>query len=350
MTCASCVQKVEKALVGVDDVEAAVVNLANRTAIVKTTAPDDVGRLIGAVGRVGYGARPHSGTRSADDERRSLCAAADPGDRLHGAGARAQLRVPRRRLEHAARVAPDDSGRVRRRMALLPFGDPCGSARHDDDGHAGGPGCDRRVPLQRVRDGDRRDGSLLRHRRRDRHADPGREDPRSSRAGERRRRIASAARAVGEGGHAARRRGGAPRADRGGSTREPGGRPTRGEDPCRRGRRRRGFLGRPLDADRRVRPDRRRPGERSRRCLGERTGTARRVRHEGRRQHEARRDRPHAPGRTGVQGAGPASRRPRIGRVRPRRDADRRSDLRWAGTWRTQTSPDRHCCTPSRSC
>ena len=72
MTCASCVQKVEKALVGVDDVEAAVVNLANRTAIVKTTAPDDVGRLIGAVGRVGYGARPHSGTRSADDERRSL--------------------------------------------------------------------------------------------------------------------------------------------------------------------------------------------------------------------------------------------------------------------------------------
>jgi heavy metal translocating P-type ATPase len=71
MTCASCVQKVEKALAGVDDVETAVVNLANRTAIVKTTAPDDVGRLIGAVGRVGYGAHPHSGTRSADDERRS---------------------------------------------------------------------------------------------------------------------------------------------------------------------------------------------------------------------------------------------------------------------------------------
>ena len=39
MTCASCVHKVEKALSGVDQVETAIVNLANRTAIVQTQDP-----------------------------------------------------------------------------------------------------------------------------------------------------------------------------------------------------------------------------------------------------------------------------------------------------------------------
>lgn len=70
MTCASCVQKVEKALGTVDGVEAAAVNLATRTATVRTT-DDDLGRLMGAVAQVGYGARPHAGDRPADEEERA---------------------------------------------------------------------------------------------------------------------------------------------------------------------------------------------------------------------------------------------------------------------------------------
>ncbi len=49
MTCASCVNKVEKALAGVDDVETAVVNLANRTAIVRSETAPNVDRLVRAV-------------------------------------------------------------------------------------------------------------------------------------------------------------------------------------------------------------------------------------------------------------------------------------------------------------
>lgn len=71
MTCASCVNKVEKALAGVDDVEAAVVNLANRTAIVKTETSPDVDRLVRAVMSVGYGASPHGEGRPAGDEARA---------------------------------------------------------------------------------------------------------------------------------------------------------------------------------------------------------------------------------------------------------------------------------------
>jgi heavy metal translocating P-type ATPase len=70
MTCASCVNKVERALSGVDRVETAVVNLANRTAIVRTQDPADVEPLIRAVQHVGYGAHQHSDGGSADDEVR----------------------------------------------------------------------------------------------------------------------------------------------------------------------------------------------------------------------------------------------------------------------------------------
>jgi heavy metal translocating P-type ATPase len=58
MTCASCVGKVERALGGVDGVGSAVVNLATRTAVVRTPATDP-DPLIDAVERVGYGARLH---------------------------------------------------------------------------------------------------------------------------------------------------------------------------------------------------------------------------------------------------------------------------------------------------
>ena len=70
MTCASCVQKVERALGGVEGVQAAAVNLATRTATVR----GDVGGLdplIGAVSKVGYGARPHDDHRDPAAEERS---------------------------------------------------------------------------------------------------------------------------------------------------------------------------------------------------------------------------------------------------------------------------------------
>ena len=70
MTCASCVQKVEQALSGVDQVETAVVNLANRTAIVQTHDTDDVEPLIRAVQHVGYDAHQHAGGTPAGEEMR----------------------------------------------------------------------------------------------------------------------------------------------------------------------------------------------------------------------------------------------------------------------------------------
>ena len=70
MTCASCVHKVEKALSGVDQVDTAIVNLANRTAIVQTQDPADVEPLIRAVHDVGYGAHQHTEGRPADEEMR----------------------------------------------------------------------------------------------------------------------------------------------------------------------------------------------------------------------------------------------------------------------------------------
>jgi len=69
MTCASCVNKLEKALSGVDDVSSASVNLATRTATVHTGAPE-TGPLITAVQRAGYGARPHTEERSPAAETR----------------------------------------------------------------------------------------------------------------------------------------------------------------------------------------------------------------------------------------------------------------------------------------
>jgi heavy metal translocating P-type ATPase len=70
MTCASCVQKVERALGGVDGVDAAAVNLATRTATVRGEVPG-VDPLIVAVSRAGYGARPHDDARDPGEEERS---------------------------------------------------------------------------------------------------------------------------------------------------------------------------------------------------------------------------------------------------------------------------------------
>jgi heavy metal translocating P-type ATPase len=67
MTCASCVTKVERALGAVDGVDGASVNLATRTALVRTTG-DAIEPLIDAVRSVGYGARTHSEERSPAEE------------------------------------------------------------------------------------------------------------------------------------------------------------------------------------------------------------------------------------------------------------------------------------------
>jgi heavy metal translocating P-type ATPase len=68
MTCASCVQKVERALVGVEGVDAASVNLANRTA--RISGFREVAPLLRAVASAGYGARPHEARRDPKDEQR----------------------------------------------------------------------------------------------------------------------------------------------------------------------------------------------------------------------------------------------------------------------------------------
>jgi cation-transporting ATPase V/Cu+-exporting ATPase len=69
MTCASCVRRVERALGKQDGVAAATVNLASRTAVVRTSL-EGVEPLIQAVERVGYGARPHVDDMRPRDEVR----------------------------------------------------------------------------------------------------------------------------------------------------------------------------------------------------------------------------------------------------------------------------------------
>jgi len=70
MTCASCVQKVERALGNVAGVDAAAVNLATRTATVRTSS-GELEPLMRAVASVGYGAQPHSAERDPAAEARA---------------------------------------------------------------------------------------------------------------------------------------------------------------------------------------------------------------------------------------------------------------------------------------
>ena len=72
MTCASCVRRVESALARVGAVEDASVNLADRTATVRTSADADVPSLIRAVEGAGYGARPHTTAVDPAQEYRSI--------------------------------------------------------------------------------------------------------------------------------------------------------------------------------------------------------------------------------------------------------------------------------------
>ncbi len=70
MTCASCVTKVERALGRIGDVREASVNLATRTASVRTTSRE-LDPLLEAIRGVGYGARPHRLDRSPSEEIRA---------------------------------------------------------------------------------------------------------------------------------------------------------------------------------------------------------------------------------------------------------------------------------------
>jgi P-type Cu+ transporter len=69
MTCASCVQRVEKALLKVPGVSAAEVNLATETAVAAVPVGTRVETLISAVRAAGYEARPASETRPVTADR-----------------------------------------------------------------------------------------------------------------------------------------------------------------------------------------------------------------------------------------------------------------------------------------
>ena len=71
MTCASCVRRVEHALDAIEGVDAAAVNLATRTATVRTSRTD-LEPLLSAVRSAGYGATPHEREREADEDERDL--------------------------------------------------------------------------------------------------------------------------------------------------------------------------------------------------------------------------------------------------------------------------------------
>ena len=72
MTCASCVTRIERILGRQDGVDAASVNLANRSATVRVDGAINAGRLEEAVGAIGYGMALRTG-----EERPNLTDAYD---------------------------------------------------------------------------------------------------------------------------------------------------------------------------------------------------------------------------------------------------------------------------------
>ena len=219
-----------------------------------------------------------------------------------------------------------DAGRALGGLAVPPRGAAEPAARRGDDGHAdlarhaGGLG----VVGGRARRLPREDiyfevGAVIDD------ADPARPLPGGARqAPLARRGDPHAARARREGGAACSATaqevaGAGRRAPR----RRPLRCPARREDRDRRDRRGGRLGGRPVDADRRVRPGRGRARLRGRRSDDQHGRAPDRARDEGRRRHRARADR--APGRRGPggKGADPAPRRPHLGGVRADRDRAR---------------------------
>ena len=67
MTCASCVSRIERVLQRRPTVVEAQVNLATRTALIRTTGDESLGELVRTVEKAGYGAKPHVDGASLDD-------------------------------------------------------------------------------------------------------------------------------------------------------------------------------------------------------------------------------------------------------------------------------------------
>ena len=228
-------------------------------------------------------------------------------------------------------VGAGDPGRVLGRRALLRARAPRRAPWHDLYGHADRARRHRRLwvlgvagPVGATR--DRADG-VLRHRRRDRDADPRRQDPRGSRARDGRRCVADALVSHAGAGRARdRRRGGSDRAGRA-PTRDARGRVPRRDGAGRRRGRRGCVVRRPFPADRGIGARRRGAGQRGGRGLGQRARPAGGVRVDGRRADTVRRDRAGLASGAGDEGPGPAPRRPDLLGLRPGRARPRRSDV-----------------------
>src|SRR3990167_3577230 len=134
MTCASCVSRVEKALVKLRGVLSAEVNLATETAEIKLSGGAVTpAQLIAVVEKAGYQAR-------------EVQAAVSASGAAHAGG-------PVRQALDAGRLAAMaacHAGSVLARCAFLPFGLESGSGRRWQHGFAGGPGHFGRLRAQRL--------------------------------------------------------------------------------------------------------------------------------------------------------------------------------------------------------
>ena len=189
MTCASCVNRIERFLRKTPGVETATVNLATEMATIRYL-PDvaDRAALVGAIESAGYDVRtspPAERTRrrrrsptscGADDLERARAAraAAGPGGRSRSRSPRdhgRHVRAPDRRsaMDELNRLVadPGDVHPGLGRRPLLPGGLARRAARHDQHGHARRGRHDRGLGLQRGRHplagGRRRGGRRARH-------------------------------------------------------------------------------------------------------------------------------------------------------------------------------------------
>ena len=266
-----------------------------------------------------------------------------PGRGVSGRGSEPALARPARRLRRShrpargardgaaapvprlgvARARARDAGRVLGRLAVPPRRRAQSPPPRGDDGHADlarhalGVDVVGRRPARR----DRR-RHVLRSRRRDHDADPARPLPRGPRAPSLGRGDPCAARAGREGGPRAARRRRSARARRRAAPRRQIRRPSRREDRDRRRRRARRVRDRPVDAHRRARPRRGRSRRRGRGRDAQHLRAPRGARDAGGSRDRSRADHPARRRGAGRQGADPAARRPRLGRLRADRDRD----------------------------
>ena len=210
MTCASCVQKVERALERVSGVGEASVNLATRTATVRGSATPPgrgLAPLVDAVRRVGYDAHEHTERRSPAGELRAYGVRLAVACAIDGGSALAHVR-------RSARASWNQKLAWVLTTPVVFFGGwpflhggvASGAPRFDHDGHARlarGRVC---LRLQRGVGAARTTRPLLRRRGGDRDPDPRRQGVGGPGPLERGRRVDDAARAQASPRHRARRR------------------------------------------------------------------------------------------------------------------------------------------------